>query len=152
MVENVEILNIDATDSIKTIATLKAELKALRGELNNAEVGSEQYKNALINVNKVQNELKEATNASSLSLEEARKDIDLSGKSYNELSATMQELKKAFKSATDETAKADISANVDKINDRLKKLDASNGVFSRNVGNYAGGMKEAMDSFGGGLS
>ena len=63
----------------------------------------------------------------------------------------MRELKKAFKSATDETAKADISANVDKINDRLKELDASNGVFSRNVGNYAGGMKEAMDSFGGGV-
>ena len=149
MAENVEILNIDATDSIKTIATLKAELKAFKGELDNAEVGSEQYNNALKNVNKVQNELKEATNASSLSLEEARKDIDLSGKSYNELSATMRELKKAFKSATDETAKADISANVDKINDRLKELDASNGVFSRNVGNYAGGMKEAMDTFGG---
>ena len=151
MADNVEILNIDATDSIKTIALLKAELKAFKGELDNAKVGSEQYNNAIKNVNKVQNELKEATNASSLSLEEARKDIDLSGKSYNELSATMQELKKAFKSATDETAKADISANVDKINDRLKELDASNGVFSRNVGNYAGGMKEAMDSFGGGV-
>ena len=58
MAENVEILNIDATDSIKTIATLKAELKALRGELDNAEVGSEQYNNALKNVNNVQNELK----------------------------------------------------------------------------------------------
>ena len=149
MADNVEILNIDATDSIKTIATLKAELKAFKGELDNAKVGSEQYNNALKNVNKVQNELKDATNASSLSLEEARKDIDLSGKSYNELSATMRELKKAFKSATDETAKADISANVNKINDRLKELDASNGVFSRNVGNYAGGMKEAMDTFGG---
>lgn len=149
MADNVEILNIDATDSIKTIATLKAELRAFKGELDNAEVGSEQYNNALKNVNKVQNELKEATNASSLSLEEARKDIDLSGKSYNELSATMRELKKAFKSATDETAKADISANIDKINDRLKELDASNGVFSRNVGNYAEGMKDAMDTFGG---
>lgn len=151
MAENVEILNIDATDSIKTIATLKAELKAFKGELDNAKVGSEQYNDALKNVNKVQDELKEATNASSLSLEEARKDIDLSGKSYNELSATMRELKKAFKIATDETAKADISANVGKINDRLKELDASNGVFSRNVGNYAEGMKEAMDSFGGGV-
>ena len=149
MADNVEILNIDATDSIKTIALLKADLKAFKGELDNAEVGSEQYNNALKNVNKVQNELKDATNASSLSLEEARKDIDLSGKSYNELSATMRELKKAFKSATDETAKADISANVDKINGRLKELDASNGVFTRNVGNYAEGMKEAMDSFGG---
>ena len=149
MAENVEILNIDATDSIKTIATLKAELKAFKGELDNAKVGSEQYNDALKNVNKVQNELKEATNASSLSLEEARKDIDLSGKSYNELSATMRELKKAFKSATDETAKADISENIDKVNTKLKDLDASNGEFSRNVGNYAGGMKEAMDSFGG---
>ena len=80
MAVNVEILNIDATDSIKTIALLKAELKAFKGELDNAKVGSEQYNNALKNVNKVQNELKDATNASSLSLEEARKDIDLSGK------------------------------------------------------------------------
>ena len=149
MAENVEILNIDATDSIKTIATLKAELKALRGELDNAKVGSEQYNDALKNVNKVQDELKEATNASSLSLEEARTKIDTTDKSYNELSATMRELKKAFKSATDETAKADISANIDKVNTKLKDLDASNGVFSRNVGNYAGGMTEAMDSFGG---
>ena len=149
MADNVEILNIDATDSIKTIALLKAELKAFKGELDNAKVGSEQYNKALKNVNKVQDELKEATNASSLSLEEARTEIDTTDKSYNELSATMRELKKAFKSATDETAKADISANVDKINGRLKELDASNGVFSRNVGNYAGGMKEAMDSFGG---
>ena len=149
MADNVEILNIDATDSIKTIALLKAELKAFKGELDNAKVGSEQYNNALKSVNKVQDELKEATNASSLSLEEARTEIDTTDKSYNELSATMRELKKAFKSATDETAKADISANVDKINGRLKELDASNGVFSRNVGNYAGGMKEIMDSFGG---
>lgn len=149
MADNVEILNIDATDSIKTIALLKAELKAFKGELDNAKVGSEQYNNALKSVNKVQDELKEATNASSLSLEEARTEIDTTDKSYNELSATMRELKKAFKSATDETAKADISANVDKINDRLKELDASNGVFTRNVGNYAEGMKEAMDSFGG---
>ena len=149
MADNVEILTIDATDSIKTIATLKAELKALRGELDNAEVGSEQYNNALKNVNKVQDELKEATNASSLSLEEARTKIDTTDKSYNELSATMRELKKAFKSATDETAKADISANIDKVNTKLKDLDAQNGNFSRNVGNYAGGMKEAMDTFGG---
>jgi hypothetical protein len=149
MADNVEILNIDATESIKTIALLKAELKAFKGELENAKVGSEQYNNALKNVNKVQDELKEATNASSLSLEEARTKIDTTDKSYNELSATMRELKKAFKSATDETAKADISANVDKINDRLKELDASNGVFSRNVGNYAGGIKDAMDTFGG---
>ena len=149
MADNVEILNIDATDSIKTIALLKAELKAFKGELDNAKVGSEQYNNALKSVNKVQDELKEATNASSLSLEEARTEIDTTDKSYNELSATMRELKKAFKSATDETAKADISANVDKINDRLKELDASNGVFSRNVGNYAGGIKDAMDTFGG---
>ena len=149
MADNVEILNIDATDSIKTIALLKAELKAFKGELENAKVGSEQYNNALKNVNKVQNELKEATNASSLSLEEARTKIDTTDKSYNELSATMRELKKAFKSATDETAKADISANIDKINGRLKELDASNGEFTRNVGNYAEGMKEAMNSFGG---
>ena len=149
MAENVEILNIDATDSIKTIATLKAELKALRGELDNAKVGSEQYNDALKSVNKVQDELKEATNASSLSLEEARTEIDTTDKSYNELSATMRELKKAFKSATDETAKADIRENIDKVNTKLKELDASNGVFSRNVGNYAGGMTEAMDSFGG---
>ena len=149
MAENVEILNIDATESIKTIALLKAELKAFKGELDNAKVGSEQYNNALKNVNKVQDELKEATNASSLSLEEARTKIDTTDKSYNELSATMRELKKAFKSATDETAKADISANIDKVNTKLKDLDASNGEFSRNVGNYAGGMKEAMDSFGG---
>ena len=148
MADNVEILNIDATDSIKTIALLKAELKAFKGDLDNAKVGSEQYNNALKNVNKVQDELKEATNASSLSLEEARTKIDITDKSYNELSATMRELKKAFKSATDETAKADISANVDKVNGRLKELDASNGVFSRNVGNYARGMKETMDTFG----
>ena len=149
MADNVEILNIDATESIKTIALLKAELKAFKGELDNAKVGSEQYNNALKNVNKVQDELKEATNASSLSLEEARTKIDTTDKSYNELSATMRELKKAFKSATDETAKADISANIDKVNTKLKDLDAQNGNFSRNVGNYAGGMKEAMDSFGG---
>lgn len=149
MADNVEILNIDATDSIKTIALLKAELKAFKGELDNAKVGSEQYNNALNSVNKVQDELKEATNASSLSLKEARTKIDTTDKSYNELSATMRELKKAFKSATDETAKADISANIDKVNTKLKDLDAQNGEFSRNVGNYAGGMKEAMDTFGG---
>ena len=149
MADNVEILNIDATDSIKTIALLKAELKAFKGELDNAKVGSEQYNNALKSVNKVQDELKEATNASSLSLGEARTKIDTTDKSYNELSATMRELKKAFKSATDETAKADISANIDNVNTKLKDLDAQNGDFSRNVGNYAGGMKEAMDTFGG---
>ena len=61
MADNVEILNIDATDSIKTIALLKAELKAFKGELDNAKVGASSTTRHSRTSTRYKDELKEAT-------------------------------------------------------------------------------------------
>lgn len=63
--------------------------------------------------------------------------------SYNALSAEMAELKRRQKEVNVTTAQGrkqynEYSKRINKLNDELKDLDKKNGVFVRNVGNYAG--------------
>lgn len=131
------IIEVDATKAEKTIKELRAELKAARADFESAAIGSEDFTKATQQVVSVQNELKSALNASTLSLEQATAEVDVSGKSYAELSITMAELKKVWRETTDETTRASIAANIDAVNSKLKEMDAEIGNYQRNVGNYA---------------
>ena len=72
-----------------------------------------------------------------------------SNASYNELSRTMSQLKQEWKSMTNEVERDKLGEKINAINDRLKDMDASVGVFGRNVGNYAKGVAEGFSSIGG---
>ena len=64
--------------------------------------------------------------------------------SYNALVNRMAALKKAHKAVTDEASRSRLSDEINKINDQLKEMDAKNGVYVRNVGNYEKAVKTAL--------
>lgn len=64
--------------------------------------------------------------------------------SYNALVNRMTALKKAHKAVTDEATRSRLSDEIGKINEELKEMDAKNGVYVRNVGNYENAVKKAL--------
>lgn len=64
--------------------------------------------------------------------------------SYNALVNRMAALKKAHKAVTDEATRSRLSDEINKINTALKEMDAKNGVYVRNVGNYENAFKAAL--------
>ena len=64
--------------------------------------------------------------------------------SYNALVNRMAALKKAHKAVSDEATRSRLSDEIEKINTQLKEMDAKNGVYVRNVGNYENAVKKAL--------
>lgn len=64
--------------------------------------------------------------------------------SYNALVNRMTALKKAHKAVNDEATRSRLSDEISKINEELKEMDAKNGVYVRNVGNYENAIKKAL--------
>lgn len=68
--------------------------------------------------------------------------------SYNSLAKRLRELRKEWKSTNDESQRNEIGKQMVEINNQLKEMDASVGVFSRNVGNYTNSIIAAFDKVG----
>ena len=124
-------LQAEAEETGKTIKDLKEEIKGFRESLENAEIGSDDFKSALEQLTNAQNELKQATKSS----------IDVVEGSYNALTRQMAEMKAEWKNlnpATEEgkARMAELGKAINDTNNKLKEMDASLGNYQRNVGNY----------------
>lgn len=64
--------------------------------------------------------------------------------SYNALVNKMSALKKTQKAVTDEASRMRLGDKIREINDELKRIDANNGVYVRNVGDYENAVKKAL--------
>lgn len=141
-IDSKKILDIDTSNAQVSISQLKDKVKEYRKELDGCVVGSKEAAEASDKLNKAQTALTAAQKGA----------IDAVGKldeSYNGLSAQMRKLKdeqKKIDLSTEEGVKKfkEYAKQIDGINDKLKDLDAQNGVFVRNVGNY----QSAFEAFG----
>lgn len=129
-------------ESANTVKELRQALAEARKAMNEAEIGSTEYSRALEAVNTAQNQLSNATKLGVKNTADAKE-------SYNQLSRTMGELKQQFHAAQTEAERLELAPKIKEINDRLKEMDKSVGVFGRNVGNYAQGVVEGFTSIGG---
>lgn len=143
------VLQIDAQQAETTLASLRTALKEARAELNTLTVGSDDYKAKLKEVEAAQNSLTNATKVGTAELRSAEDVLADSNASYNELSRTMSQLKQEWKTTSDEVKRAQLGQQIAAANDRLKKMDESVGVFSRNVGDYKNQMVGAFQSVAG---
>lgn len=84
----------------------------------------------------------------SVELGEVKKQVDDLDGSYNHLAKQLRELRKEWKSTNDESQRNEIGKQMVEINNQLKEMDASVGVFSRNVGNYTNSIIAAFDKVG----
>lgn len=146
MAENIEtkVLSVDVGGAITNIKEYKQHIEELKGTLLGLEKGTEQYNAVATELVKEQQKLAEV-------MDVAKGKGEAVEGSYNNLSKTMSELKKQFKATGDEAERANLALKINDINDQLKEMDASVGVFSRNVGNYSQAYEEAFKTVIGGL-
>ena len=153
--DRLTILRVGTEEAVRNIADLKNNIKALKegfkdaqGEmhkgLNDLEIGTQEYQDTLEELKVNQNALKDAMYATSSSMEEVAKAATGASESYNSLVHRMAALKEEFRATNDAARREDIGKQINAINTQLKDLDALQGNFQRNVGNYAESIKSAF--------
>ena len=116
----------------------------LKGSLLNLDKTSEEYKQKSIELAEAQEHLNEV-------MVIGKNNGEFLEGSYNYLSKQMSDLKKEWKATGDAAERARLGEQINSINNQLKDMDASVGVFSRNVGNYSQAYEEAFKTVIGSL-
>ena len=139
--EDVSILRVDTGEAVKSVNDLKENVKVLKKNLGELEIGSEEYQSTLKELAINQNALKDAMHASSASMEEVSASAKGVSQSYNSLVHSMAALKEEWRATNDEARRNELGKQIAEVNQQLKDMDASVGNFQRNVGNYESGFK-----------
>ena len=161
--DEISIIRIDTGEAVKSVGDLEFNVKALKKQLKETEIGTKEYTETVKALKESQAALKDAMYGTAGSMEQLSADakglnvqFDSQNKlvkaetvSYNALVHSLADLKNQWRQATDEQTRADLGARINAVNDRLKDMDASVGVFKRNVGNYTGSIVDAFGKMGG---
>lgn len=146
--ETITILKVGTDEAVKSIADLRENVKILKKTLEETQVdtqeGWEAYQETLEELKVNQNALKDAMYATTGTFQDVTQAATGAGESYNALVHRMAALKEEFRATSDEARRAELGKQIKDINDRLKEMDALQGNFQRNVGNYANSIKDAF--------
>lgn len=159
---------IISVEAISTIAQLKDNIKELKKEIETLSVGSSDYNKRVVELAENQRALKLAMTGVYGSMNDVAKASKMDADSlnatvaaakqgtatYNSMSSALSRLKQEIKDTPkflSEQAQAlnqvnpaytELNQKIQVLDTSLKGLDADNGVFSRNVGNYVGALQE----------
>lgn len=155
--ETLNIVRIDTGKAVENIGQLRDYIKDLKTNLNDTNTTFEENAKITEELRKQQNELRNAMHATATSADDLIAgskalftDTEQLNGSYNDLVNTMGELKRAWRATTDDIERAKLGEEIDRVNNQLKKMDASTGNFTRNVGNYTGGIEGFFNKMSGG--
>ena len=157
--ETIQILKVDTLQPIKSIGELRERIKNLKDSLQDMTIGSEEYAKTLTELTGYQTALKNAMHATTGSAEDQAKVLaDLTNAaagatdSYNGLVRQMAKLTEEYRATTSEMRRKELAREIKNINEELKKMDASRGIYSRNVGDYFNqllpGLQKTKDALG----
>lgn len=149
MAELKQILSIDTTPGVDSLARLRTEIKELKGQLEKLEIGSKEYEETSDRLWAKQTRLSEV-------MKEAKRPIEDAAGSYYALNKELVELRKTYKSLSEAERNSDFGSDIllriQSLDKSLKDLDAAQGQYFRNVGNYANSIVEAFGKMGTPLS
>ena len=140
-----KIITVDTGDSNTTLKEYRQQIDNLKEAMSSLDSTTEEYQEQA-------QELKNAQDRLNNVIKEGGDVAAHADGSYNQLEATMAELKAQWKATGDEAERADLGKKILAINNQLKDLDASTGDFSRNIGDYAGAFEEAFNTCLDGMS
>ncbi len=140
-----KIITVDTGDSNTTLKEYRQQIDNLKESMSSLDSTTEEYQAQA-------QELKDAQDRLNSVLKEGGDVAAHAEGSYNQLEATMAELKAQWKATGDEAERADLGKKILDINNQLKDLDASTGDFSRSIGDYAGAFEEAFNTCLDGMS
>lgn len=161
--ETVTILRVGTDEAVKSVGELRDNIKDLKLALENTQTDSAEgwaeYQKTLKELKVNQNALKDVMYATSASFGDVVSGARGAGDSYNALVHRMAELKRELRSTDVSTAEGmesfkQLASQINNVNDRLKEMDALQGNFQRNVGNYKShweGLAKQTDALDKGL-
>ena len=138
--ETITILKVGTEEAVKSVNDLKENIKTLKQNLGELEIGTEAYQTTLEELKVNQNALKDTMYATTTSMEDVAAAATGASKSYNSLVHQMAALKEEWRATNDEARRNELGQQIASINQQLKDMDASVGNFQRNVGNYESGV------------
>ena len=143
--EQITILKLK-TEGAESVQDLKDNIKVLKQVIDETKIGTEEYQQALNLLKVNQNALKDAMYATSASMDDVRASATGTAESYNGLVHRMAALKEELRNTDVSTEEGkrrfkELAGQVNEVNDKLKEMDALQGNFQRNVGNYQSAFK-----------
>ena len=147
-------MKVDTKEAVKNIADLKNNISELKKRLSEAEIGTDDYRKTLRQLEDNQaalrnamhgtaasfSEVIDAAQAADITLKKNGKIVNEDTYSYNQLVRTLADLKEEWRSTTNAAERLKLGEKINAVNDKLKDMDKSVGVFGRNVGNYIGAV------------
>lgn len=144
--ETIQIIRIETGEAVKSVNDLRENVKILKDRLGDLEIGTTEYQDTLEELKVNQAAVKDAMYATTASMDDLTKSATGTSNSYNSLVHRMASLKEELRSTDVSTEQGkerfkELAAQINEVNDTLKDMDALQGNFQRNVGNYPGLMK-----------
>lgn len=144
--ETIQIIRIETGEAVKSVNDLRENVKILKDRLGDLEIGTTEYQDTLEELKVNQAAVKDAMYASTASMDDLAKSATGTSNSYNALVHRMAALKEELRATDVSTEQGkqrfkELAAQINEVNDTLKDMDALQGNFQRNVGNYPGLMK-----------
>ena len=144
--ETIQIIRIDTGEAVRSVNDLRENVKILKEKLGDLEIGTTEYQDTLEELKVNQAAVKDAMYATTASMDDLAKSATGASNSYNSLVHRMASLKEELRATDISTQQGkerfkELAAQINEVNDTLKDMDALQGNFQRNVGNYPGLMK-----------
>ena len=144
--ETIQIIRIETGEAVKSVNDLRENVKILKERLGDLEIGTTEYQDTLEELKVNQAAVKDAMYATTASMDDLAKSATGTSNSYNALVHRMASLKEELRATDVSTEQGkerfkELAAQINEVNDTLKDMDALQGNFQRNVGNYPGLMK-----------
>lgn len=145
--DTIQILRVDTGEAVRSVNDLRDNVKVLKERLGDLEIGTQEYQDTLDELKVNQNAVKDAMYATTASMDDLTKSATGTSNSYNSLVHRMAALKEELRAtdvSTEEGKKRfkELAGQINEVNNTLKDMDALQGNFQRNVGNYPGLMKK----------
>ena len=144
--ETIQIIRIETGEAVRSVNDLRENVKILKERLGDLEIGTTEYQDTLEELKVNQAAVKDAMYATTASMDDLAKSATGASNSYNSLVHRMASLKEELRATDVSTEQGkqrfkELAAQINEVNDTLKDMDALQGNFQRNVGNYPGLMK-----------
>lgn len=144
--ETIQIIRIETGEAVKSVNDLRENVKILKDRLGDLEIGTTEYQDTLDELKVNQAAVKDAMYATTASIDDLTKSATGASNSYNSLVHRMASLKEELRATDVSTEQGkqrfkELAAQINEVNGTLKDMDALQGNFQRNVGNYPGLMK-----------
>lgn len=164
--EDVRVLSIQTIKSVQNVRQLRDVIDLLKKSLKEEGKTMQENKRDADLLRAAQGMLRDIMYASTQTVDELKEStdamIDSNGElvrnvegltvSYNDLVHQLDDLKRAWRATTDEAERRVLTEQIDKVNSKLKQMDASVGTFSRNVGNYTNQVSKWTEKMVSGFS